>query len=147
MMKARGISAANVAKETGVKAEIVKAIQTGKEANPAIDVVGKLARFFRTSLDDLVNDQMVPITLFAPKMKLEAARQAELAAAAEGAPTLEARLRGARYVSPTIRDIGLVAAEWAQNIATSATSGATSGATAGVVAYSVAGPSPLPGPE
>ena len=147
LMKSTGTTSKDLAAAVGVKAEFIEGISSGgidiesaDELAP-VKAINNIARHYGVTIDNLVNTQLTPVTIFAPKTVVDEYRKNP----ALGKGLME---RVSAYGAPTIRDIGAsLHASWGESIATSVSSGATSGVAAGVVAYSVAGPTPAPGPE
>lgn len=147
LMTSTGTMPKDLAAEVGVKAEFIEGIsggdidiERGDELAP-VKAINSIARHYGVTIDNLLNTQLTPVTIFAPKNVVDKYRKNP----ALGKDLMD---RMSAYDAPSIRDIGAsVHASWGESIATSVASGATSGVAAGVVAYSVAGPTPAPGPE
>lgn len=55
--KSRGLTMAQLAKETGVSSGMISDIENDKSKNPTIWTVLKLADFFEIPLDDLIDKE------------------------------------------------------------------------------------------
>lgn len=54
--QARNLSYEDIAKECGVTATYVYQLAKGKRKNPNINVVSKIAKFLRVSIEELINE-------------------------------------------------------------------------------------------